>query len=288
MDQIAPPHPPETDTVGDFLAQALSDPDRRKDLREALARDPAFLAEVLAGIGEKHVLRRVIRNPNRVLPHERAQSRLPPPYAGVGFAAAGLKRLIEAYQFQTVLDVGAGAGKHARVLRDLGKTVTKLDFGVSHYAREAAAAAESADDIPTILADANAVELGERFDCVWASHVLEHQPDAGAFLRRLRGWAREGDGIIAVTVPPLKFDLVGGHLSLWTPGHLIYNLVFAGIDCSDAELYHYGYNITAIVRNRSATLPSLAYDGGDVNLLRRFMPPNFREGVDGFAVAKGL
>ena len=168
------------------------------------------------------------------------------------------------------------------MLQALGKTVTKLDFGVSVYARM-----EEKDDIRVIVADANTVELGERFDCVWASHVLEHQPNANLFIRRLRAWAKQ-DGIIAVTVRPLKFDLVGGHLSLWTPGHLIYNLVFAGIDCSDAELYHYGYNITAIVRNRQAELPPLHYDSGDVGRLRRFMPPGFHEGVDGFAVARGV
>lgn len=262
-----------------LLDQLLAEPGGREGLVAALAARPELLAEALDRLGDKRQLQRVAGNPNRLLPIEPAYAWPKPPF-DVGFGNLGLKQLIEQYEFASVLDVGAGAGRHARVFQRFGKQVTKLDFGLSIYATQSVR-----DGICSLVGDINRLELDERFDCVWASHVLEHQPDANHFLRRLVGWCRPG-GVLAISVPPAKFDLVGGHVSLWTPGHLLYNLVLAGVDCAEARLLHYGYNITAFVRNRPAALPELHYDNGDITRLKPFLPPQFHEGVDGFAVAE--
>lgn len=272
----------DKETFVEFLRRGLKDPETRAWIVETLADDPeGVLADVLGRLDVED-LKQLIGYPGRLLPFLRWYVPPSSPFREVRLGDAALHVLISEYEFESVLDVGAGAGHHARVFHLHGKKVTKLDFGTSVYAQVA-----EEDGIRSIIADANRVELDEKFDCVWACHVLEHQPNVNLFIERLKRWTRE-DGIIAITVPPAKFSLAGGHLTLWTPGLLIYNLVFAGIDCSDAQLLHYGYNISAIVRNRTFDLPDLQYDMGDVTRLARFMPPGFREGVDGFRVARGV
>ena len=71
------------------------------------------------------------------------------------------------------------------------------------------------------------------YDCIWCSHTLEHQLNPGEFLSLLKKKLKEG-GILALTVPPMKHYIVGGHSNHWTPGMLLYNLVAVGFDCSKA------------------------------------------------------
>lgn len=261
------------------ISRLMSDTEGRSLLKAAIKHDRSLIVELVSETDDRLELQTLIGDISKLLPLAPRYKRPPPPFREIQYGGVAMHTLISDYQFDTVLDVGAGAGVQARLFRDLGKTVTKLDFGTSVYAQR------SVDDgIASITGDVNQIELDEKYDLVWASHVLEHQPNVGLFLKRMQSWCKS-DGIIAITVPPLKFSLVGGHLSLWTPGHLIYNIVFSGIDCSDAKLLHYGYNISAIVRNRSADLPSLHYDQGDIKKLSRYFPPHIREKMDAFAVA---
>jgi hypothetical protein len=82
-------------------------------------------------------------------------------------------------------------------------------------------------------------------------------------------------------VPPAKHEIVGGHLSIWNAGLLTYNLVLAGIDCSQIRIKRYGYNISAIVHNRRITLPALRNDSGDLEILKPYLPAWLRDGVNG-------
>jgi hypothetical protein len=104
------------------------------------------------------------------------------------------------------------------------------------------------------------------FDAVWACHVLEHQVDPGAFLRECRRRLRPG-GWLAVTVPPLKAAIVGGHVTLWNAGLLLYQLMLAGFDCRQARVGTYGYNISVLVQNQPLELPALRHDAGDIERL---------------------
>jgi 2-polyprenyl-3-methyl-5-hydroxy-6-metoxy-1,4-benzoquinol methylase len=283
-DVSSPNASPETreSDIAERLRNALGSPDARRSLVETLLSNPDnILSDVLEKL-DLEDLKQLLGYPGRLLPFLRWYVPPPPPFRQVRLGDAALHRLVTHYTFDSVLDVGAGAGLHAQVFRDCGKMVTKLDFGTSVYAQVA-----EVDGIRSIVADANKVELNEIFDCVWACHVLEHQPNVNMFIERLKQWTRE-EGLIAITVPAAKFNLAGGHLTLWTPALLIYNLVFAGIDCAEAEVLHYGYNISVIVKNRPIKLPELHYDMGDITRLAEFMPPGFREGVDGFRVAKGV
>jgi SAM-dependent methyltransferase len=192
-------------------------------------------------------------------------------------AQHGLYKLVNDYKFDTVLDVGAGFGEHSQVLHDSGKTVWALDFGTSVYANTNF---ESSDAIDKIYANFYDVKFDRQFDCIWASHVLEHQPDPGLFIRKCAELTKIG-GVIAITVPPLKHEIVGGHLTLWNAGLLLYQLAFNGIDCRDASILSHEYNITVIVRNVKRKQVPLTYDNGDIDLLKEFLPEFIVEPFDG-------
>ena len=188
------------------------------------------------------------------------------------YANLTLQTLID--QFQTVLDIGSGAGKHAEILRKYGKTVTQLDFGKSIYYQG------KADNSKVLYTDYSIHEFDSQFDCLWASHVLEHQPNVNRFLVKMRADLKEG-GILAITVPPLKHQIVGGHLNLWNAGLLLYHLVFAGFNCRNAHVRTYGYNVSVILRKEAIDLPPIDYDSGDIDRLSDFFPAGCQENFNG-------
>lgn len=166
-------------------------------------------------------------------------------------------------EFHTVLDVGSGDGSHAAFFRSLDKKVTTLDLS-------------NAD----ICADYNELDLKDKFGLVWCSHVLEHQRNPGSFIEKMIGNTLD-DGYIAITVPPLKNEIVGGHVTLWNAGLLLYQMILSGLDCSKAKVKTYGYNISVIVQKRMIELPELKYDFGDIEALSEYFPFDAKHGFDG-------
>jgi SAM-dependent methyltransferase len=187
-------------------------------------------------------------------------------------AGEALDKLLADYRFETVLDVGCGAGRHLKRFRAAGKRATGIDI---------AGLCEG-----VIVADYQRHEFEQPLDCLWLSHVLEHQLNVNFFLRKVFADLREG-GILALTVPPLKHAIVGGHVTLWNAGLVLYNLVLAGFDCRAARIKQYGYNISVLVPKIPAAVPyhALQYDEGDIDLLAPFFPqhPNLaiRQGFRG-------
>lgn len=185
-----------------------------------------------------------------------------------------LSRFLGYDDISRVLDIGSGAGEHARIMRGAGRNVVTISL-------------EAPADIVEDYCIGRPDRAGN-FDGIWASHVLEHQPNVGRFLRLCFRDLRD-DGVLAVTVPPAKHGLVGGHLTTWNAGLLVYNLIVAGFDCRDArvsEVYSSGpgyppYNISVIVRKRAAVLPALRMDAGDIQRLAAFFPCPVSQGVDG-------
>jgi len=168
-----------------------------------------------------------------------------------------------------ILDIGAGKTEpHAERMRQAGLTVETNDFF----------------PISTYRADYNQLHFPVPFDAIWCAHVLEHQPNPNLFLKKVHQDLTEG-GLVAITVPPLKHQIVGGHVSLWNAGLLLYNMVLAGFDCSSAMVKKYGYNISVIVRKSSFAIPMLAYDTPDMQSLKPYFPTgiikNWKKGFDG-------
>ncbi len=184
-----------------------------------------------------------------------------------------LEKLLRDYSFDSVLDIGLGAGEQAMIFQDAGKSVTGISLDPT--------------DVPDgfrgdlLIGDYASLDLPARFDCIWACHVLEHQLRPNDFLTKLRHDLNPG-GIIAVTVPPHKDAIVGGHVTMWNAGLLLYHLVLAGFDCSEAAVRTYGYNVSVITRvNNGVTLPKLGFCRGDLELLAPFLPPWLVQNANG-------
>jgi predicted SAM-dependent methyltransferase len=112
-----------------------------------------------------------------------------------------------------VLDIGAGKQEtHAEIFRKHGYSVDTVDFFENS----------------TYKGDFNTVDISKTYDIVWASHCLEHQPNVNNFLKKIYSILNH-NGYAVITVPPFKHQIVGGHLTLWNAGLLMYNLVLAGL-----------------------------------------------------------
>jgi len=165
-----------------------------------------------------------------------------------------------------VLDVGSGQKeKHAELIRQAGHTVETVDF----Y------------DNNTYTGDYNSLEIKKVYDGIWCAHCLEHQLNVQSFLKKIKSNLKEG-GWLAITVPPLKHQIVSGHLSFWNAGLLLYNLIIAGFNCEDAKVKTYDYNISIVVKNKSFELPQLNYNHGDLITLYDYFPKQLERNKEGF------
>jgi len=175
---------------------------------------------------------------------------------------------------KTVLDVGSGGGEHARAFQAAGAQVTCVDFGTSVYSK-----ANNQDGLNVIHMDFTRYDLDETFEMVWASHVLEHQHNVGMFIGKL---LKASSRWVCITVPDPHRALWGGHVTLWTPGILAYNIVLAGADLSQSQLIRGTKEFSILFEKAPVTLPSLSYDQGDIDRLSAFMPPGLTENSDGW------
>ncbi|MBF7072245.1 methyltransferase domain-containing protein [Glaciecola sp. MH2013] len=176
-------------------------------------------------------------------------------------------------EFNSVLDIGSGAGVHADIYASRGKSVTRFDFGKSRA---------YTDKKDVIVGDFVSYEFSNKYDLVWASHVLEHTIHTHEFLTKLLAVSSQ-NGFVAITVPPAKSEFVGGHVTLWTPALLIYRMVLAGFDCKDAVVLNYGYNISVIcaAKRNELDMNDLAWDFNDIERLSKWLPSDMIPRMDG-------
>jgi len=165
----------------------------------------------------------------------------------------------------TILDVGSGAGAHAKVFESKGHIVDTVDFF----------------DSCTFRGNYMNLNIEKKYDAIWCSHCLEHQLNPNNFLIKLKSNTKE-NGWIAITVPPLKHEIVSGHMTLWNAGLLLYNLVITGINCNEAMIKKYDYNITVITKNKSFKVPKLKYDADDLITLKDYFPSAITRNAKGW------
>jgi len=139
--------------------------------------------------------------------------------------------------FNSLLDIGSAAGNCSDIFKFLGKDVTRVEH-LEIYDAE-----YRTDFITT--------NFNKKFDCIWASQVLEHQRNIGLFLNKCFDDLND-NGILAVTVPYQTNNncLELGHPVIFNPLNLIYNLVIAGFDCSEIKLKVYDFNIGIILKKK--------------------------------------
>lgn len=161
-----------------------------------------------------------------------------------------------------VLNIGGGNGDQADFLKSRGLDVVTVS--------------PSGADINGLWP----LDIGFTVGAIWCAHTLEHARNVGMFLEKCFDVLEEG-GWLAITVPPMKPHIVGGHLTVWNAGLLLYNLIVAGFDCSAAKVKTYGYNISVIVQKKRAMLPHLDNDCGDIEKLAQFFPVPVWQGFEG-------
>ena len=195
-------------------------------------------------------------------------------YKRMQFSGVALDYVIKNKNFRTVLDVGSGGGKHSDIFEKEGKIVTRFDFGKSR--------AFTDDSQKIIYGDFLDYDFKTSYELVWVSHVLEHTLYTHQFLQKILNVGSK-NAIVAITVPPAKPEFVGGHLTLWTPALLLYRMVLAGFDCSNAKVLVYGYNISVVceIQKNSLSISDLAWDLHDIKKIEKWLPKDLNLLADG-------
>jgi SAM-dependent methyltransferase len=120
-----------------------------------------------------------------------------------------------------ILDCGCGAGDNARILKDLGWRVT----GVTIDPREQSAAQKFCEAVHLAdLEDGLPSSVGEAFDAILASHVLEHLASPERLLLEVSQRLRPG-GVLAVALPNIahygqRISLARGQFAYTDTGQL--------------------------------------------------------------------
>lgn len=170
-----------------------------------------------------------------------------------------------------VIDIGAGWRLEAtRRFAERGATVVAVDPGLPG----------PLDGLPpsvaVIRSELHSARLGlGGYDLAWCCHTLEHALDPHTFLQDLFATIRPG-GSFAITVPPLKHEIVGGHVNLFNMGLLLYRLILAGADCSEAVLFEDGYDLSVVSVYRPIEPKSV-----DIAELAGYFPYPVTHGFDG-------
>ena len=180
--------------------------------------------------------------------------------------AVDLLRLAMTTKPESVLDVGSGMGHHSLAFISGGATrVVGLDPQFQCLTHD------NYEHVDETYERADFED--EQFDVVFSSHVIEHIPNVQHFLIRLQKWLKDG-GYLAIAAPTSRQNRLHiGHLTLWTPAHLMYNLVCAGWDCTEARWYTSDLSIGVLLQKKEpinldwrTSLPSEMAD------LNKYMP----------------
>lgn len=188
-----------------------------------------------------------------------------------------IKKISANLSFETVLDIGSGEGLQKLFFEKAGKKVSTCDYGFSD-----AAHCDVVKNNYDYVGDFVNIEIEEKFDFVFSSHVLEHQRNPGFFLEKKIHCCKP-DGYICTIVPIRKPFITGGHCTIWNPGLLLYNFILCGIDCSKCYLEQRDYDICLVVKNKKIDIKSqnLTFDRGDVDRLSKYFPFDLKEPFNG-------
>lgn len=187
--------------------------------------------------------------------------------------------MTENITFSSVLDVGLGNGGASIYFAYQGKNVSALGVDISSYDLPQDLLAHMGIDV--YESDIESFESNQKFDAIWASHILEHTLNPGSVLSKFRELL-DDNGWLFLMVPPYKSQLVGGHVSTgWNMGQLMYNLLLTGFDIKNGHFIKHGYNICAFVQKSVEQLPKLRMDIGDIEQTQHLWPIEVHQGFEG-------
>lgn len=182
-------------------------------------------------------------------------------------AQDALLKCCEDTSIRTVLDVGYGYGLQSNIFLAYGKEVTGIDFG------------SAKKPFKTIQGDFDTYIFEDCYDLVWSSHSLEHQQNIRSFIQKLFSVCNK-NGKVAITVPyeQNKNLVVGGHVTVWNVGLLMYNIILSGYNCVHAAGKTYAGNASVIVPNEPI------HSSEDYRLLnvKEFFPKELDVGDNGW------
>lgn len=191
------------------------------------------------------------------------------------FADQGIqkvKELLKDIESPRLLDIGCGKCEQAKKFVESNIQVTGVDIAKPDFEHPNFRFFEGFFEIDMPL-------TRRLYDVTWACHILEHTLNPDEFLTRMLKFTAPG-GYIAITVPPIKPNIVGGHINLFNPGLLMYRLILLGVDCSKAIVKTYGYNQTVIVQKTKLmstreVRQGLFFDNGDIEKLSKYFPKGY-------------
>jgi SAM-dependent methyltransferase len=185
-----------------------------------------------------------------------------------------LDELFKRYEFDSVLDIGCGKGDLFNNLNERGIKYTGT--GVDLMSKELV----EVDTFKYIEADFNNWLTEEKFDLIFTSHVIEHNPNTELFLQNFFSFAKEG-GTFCLIWPKPKPRIVGGHVHTFNMGLMLYNIIRTGIDCSKVEMYQAGYNLCILGTVKRFELPELTYNKHEIETFKSKFPFPAIQGFDG-------
>ena len=134
--------------------------------------------------------------------------------------------------YRRLLDFGAGNGRFAGALHDLGKDIVALEPDAALRREIGARGVATASSLAEL-------EGGGRFDGVYSINVLEHVEHDGRILAQLRGLLRPGGGLfLYVPAFPLLYssnDRRVGHFRRYRSASLVKLVTAAGFTVKRAE-----------------------------------------------------
>jgi len=170
---------------------------------------------------------------------------------------------------KSVLDIGVGTAHHATAFICAGAEVTGIDLQKSRLENE------SYTHIQDMFETHDFED--QKFDLIWASHILEHMGNVQLALAQMSKHLKD-DGWLYIAVPTdLQHRFHIGRLTLWTPAHLVYNLICAGWDCKEAKWYSEFATIGLCLKKRPTI--SLAWRStgpGEQDELNKYTPITVR------------
>ena len=175
---------------------------------------------------------------------------------------AALRIVCDYHNPRSIIDIGSGGDNHKRFFSFFCEQVFTNDFN------------EDLNNL-NFPGDFMEIDFGREFSVVYCSNVLEHARNVGNFIEKLFAIC-EDDGIVSIIVPrPHLNRLLSGHITTWSTGTLVYNIICAGFDCSDAQVLDGEYEKGIIVRKKPIRdLSFVRRSGvvGSVNNLAKFFP----------------